>query len=150
MKTTAYNFLLEYIGNTELMRFYLNQINYTGKNTDIQLSIAPLVYRIIDSIITGKSISYRHKNFFTDIKNKNILLKLVDVDKISKDFIDTIETILPLMITKLPAIDPIAELVKLFSENYIYELVEKVEKTNPLKIQRLIKLKELTHPTPQL
>ena len=129
-----YDFFLDYTKEKELMRSFLEQINYEGDDKDVEQCIYPVVFRIVNGIIL-------HQRAYV-VENKETLLKLVNVKNITSQLINTMQNLIPHLEIYLPHLDTQAEAVKLFCDNYIIKLLNKVQ-NEPEKIERFLKLIEL-------
>ena len=127
------------IDEREIVVKYLDKIEYDEDDYyEDDKYINSAIYPVITCII--KKILHNEMSFVKD--NKNILLMMVDVKKIVKDFIKIQEILLKSVLKCFPNLDMYAEISLLFCNNYVYGLIDRLRK-NRNRVLRKLKLEKL-------
>jgi len=126
-----------YVSDEELkiLECYYNRITYT-KDDDFDTILHACLACIISKILKGD-------NPYVE-EHKDTLINIISVDNITRDLKVFCDNYIPISMDYLKYLDIQAEMVLLFCRNYVFGLVDRVNK-NPDKIKRLIKLKTLEY-----
>jgi len=122
------------------LRYYLDKITYKNNvsldntNDTVLQCIATIVCHIV------RKICKKDNPFINDYYDT--IINMIDVDKITKDFISFSIEVIPVVEKYIKYADSQAEMTLIFANNYLYGLMNKL-KHNPTKVKREIKLKKL-------
>ena len=133
-----YGCLLEYCSNPEEIEIttnFFNEIKYDGDDKVIIQCLGPVIFRIVRQIMSKESRQFVKRNL-------NLMILMIDVEKITKDLIDYCDNFLPIADKYLKYVDVQAEMISIFATNYVYGLIERLEKID-IKLIRELKLQQL-------
>lgn len=122
------------IDEREIVTKYLEQIEYYGNDEYINRCIYAIICCIIKKIV--------HSEINIVKENSEILLMMIDVKNIIKNFIIMHEELLPILIQYFPNCDMYAESSLLFCNNYAFGLMERLRKNRNIVLREL-KLKKI-------
>lgn len=131
------NSMKGYVSNEELkiLEYYFNKITHTTDD-EICTFLHACLARIVSIVLKGDNPFVK--------EHTDTILKLIDVDNITKDLIIFCVDFIPISNNYLKHLDVQVEMLSLFCRNYVFGLVDRIHK-NPDKIKRFLKLKELEY-----
>jgi len=115
---------------------YKNDVEYCDINDDVVLQcLAPIICCIVRKLVK------RDNPFIND--NFDLLIRMINVEKITNKFVKYSSEFIPIAEVFLSNLDAQAELTLLFCNNYVWGLVNRIEKGDKNIVERMIKLKLL-------